>query len=875
MEKPTKRKSAKAPVEAENISSSIIQLVHDAIIVIDEDQSIFLFNQGAEQTFGYKASEVIGQRLDMLLPPQISNLHRAHVRGFAKAPEIARLMSERKEISGRRKNGTIFPIEASISKISSAGKIFFTAILRDITERKQAEEALRLSEEKYRQVLNNVDEVIYQVNFPEGSSFVNGRVEFVSERTQKILGYRPAEFIADPSLWFNLIHPDDRATVQAQTTSIMKTGKPGLRSYRIKDTNGEYHWLEDRVSPEKDKTGRVVRTFGVARDVTERKQAEETIESLARFPSENPNPLLRIQRDGALLYANEACHRLLQNWRLDIGKLVPSNLQEVVSETLAGQIGKIIETEHGQRVISFFVAPVVEKGYANLYGRDITESKQAEQQMTQLSMAVEQTADCVVITDREGVILYVNAAFEKETGYTREEALGKTPRILKSTEHDARFFEVLWKTILAGKVFKAVFINRKKTGELVYEQKTITPLKDSKGNITHFVSTAKNITEQAQAEKARRESEKQYRDLFESTSDLIQAVAPDGRLLFANRAWREALGYTEQELIDLNIDRVVHPEALTQCFETLQRAMSGGQVDRIETRFVTKAGKSIIVEGSVACRFEASQPMAITCFLSDITERKRTEQEIQLLLALTKAAAEAENFDSALTLALSLVCKDTGWDFGEVWIPSHDGTHLELGSPYYGMESFHSVSKAFEFAPGIGLPGQVWASGKPAWIPDVTVDTNFLRAAFAKEAGFKAAVGIPILADDIVVAVINFFLREARQEDERMIALVSAVASQLGTAFQRRRGEEALRKKEEHHRAVIESIFKFVPEGVLVLTESLNLLEQNKAFDDIVQKYAPLLGYSEGKLADEIIEQLRSKILSGDTTEIHIPKKSQ
>ncbi len=524
MEKRTKRKSANVPVEPDNFSSSIIQLVHDAIIVVDEDQNIILFNQGAEKTFGYIASEVIGQRLDVLLPPQVSDFHGAYVRSFAKDTEIARLMGERKEISGRRKNGVIFPAEASIAKVSSGGKIFFTAILRDITERKRAEQVLRESEKKQSMVLNGVDEIIYQVNYPEGSS-VNGTVEFVSERTQEILGYRPAEFITDPNRWFNLIHPEDILTVQAQTTKIYKTGQPGLRHYRIKDINGEYRSMEDRVSPEKDKTGRVVRTFGVARDITERKYAE--------------------------------------------------------------------------------------------------------QQMKELSMAVEQTADCVIITDREGVIRYVNAAFEKETGYTREEALGKTPRILKSGEHDPRFYEALWKTILAGNVFRAVFINRKKTGELVYEQKTITPLKDTQGNITHFVSTAKNITEQAQAEKALRESEKQYRDLFEGTSDLIQAVAPDGRLLFANRAWREALGYTEQELTDLNIDRVVHPEALTQCFETLQRAMSGEQVDRIETRFVTKEGKSIIVEGSVACRFEGSQPMAITCFLRDITERKLAEEALR------------------------------------------------------------------------------------------------------------------------------------------------------------------------------------------------------------------------------------------------------
>ncbi|MBU0558727.1 MAG: PAS domain-containing protein, partial [Bacteroidetes bacterium] len=92
---------------------------------------------------------------------------------------------------------------------------------------------------------------------------------------------------------------------------------------------------------------------------------------------------------------------------------------------------------------------------------------------------------------------------------------------------------------------------------------------------------------------------------------------------------------------------------------------------------------------------------------------------------------------------------------------------------------------------------------------------------------------------------------------------------------ERKHAEEELHRKEEHHKAVIENIFKFVPEGVLVLTESLNLLKHNKAFDDIVQKYAPLLGYTEEELAEKITGQLRSKIATGDAEDIRIAKKKQ
>jgi len=138
-------------------------------------------------------------------------------------------------------------------------------------------------------------------------------------------------------------------------------------------------------------------------------------------------------------------------------------------------------------------------GYRGI-GRDITQQVRAEAEMRKLSSAIEQTADCVMITDREGTIEYVNAAFERTTGYTTVEAIGRKPSFLKSDAHEASFYEHLWGKILAGETFSHVFINRKKSGELYYEEKTISPLRDARGRITHFISTGKDISERMQAQ---------------------------------------------------------------------------------------------------------------------------------------------------------------------------------------------------------------------------------------------------------------------------------------------------------------------------------------------------------------------------------------
>jgi PAS domain S-box-containing protein len=114
--------------------------------------------------------------------------------------------------------------------------------------------------------------------------------------------------------------------------------------------------------------------------------------------------------------------------------------------------------------------------------------------MRKLSSALEGIADAVVITDRDGRIEFVNAAFEEVTGYSRDEALGKNPSLLHSGQHDREFFQELWQTILQDRVFRAKFINRRKDGSLYYEEKTITPLTDANGVITHFVSTGRDVT---------------------------------------------------------------------------------------------------------------------------------------------------------------------------------------------------------------------------------------------------------------------------------------------------------------------------------------------------------------------------------------------
>src|SRR5688572_570282 len=151
--------------------ASIVDIAADAIVSVDDDQVITLFNQGAERIFGYTAAEILGKPLDLLLPPDVHAVHREHIAQFSRTGDSARRMGERSEVRGRRKNGEIFPAEASISKFELGGRRVFTAVLRDITDRRVAEqerarllEAERAARAAAEQALRMRDEVLAVVS---------------------------------------------------------------------------------------------------------------------------------------------------------------------------------------------------------------------------------------------------------------------------------------------------------------------------------------------------------------------------------------------------------------------------------------------------------------------------------------------------------------------------------------------------------------------------------------------------------------------------------------------------------------------------------------------------------------------------------------
>jgi diguanylate cyclase (GGDEF)-like protein/PAS domain S-box-containing protein len=254
-------KRAKSILESNEILLPIIQQAHESIVVVDEEQKIIFFNQGAEYTFGYSAAEILNQPLEILLPDSVAKVHQAHVRDFVQSPDQARLMGEQREILGRRKDGSLFPAEANITKVSYNGKPLLAAILRDITKRKQAEE----SSNRMVAIVASSDDAIIGKD-------LNSIVTHWNFGAEKIFGYAADEIVGTSIV--RLI-PVERQSEESQILRQIKLGKSIEHFETVRQTkDGRRIDVSITVSPIKDATGKVIGVSKIARDITKDKQAE-------------------------------------------------------------------------------------------------------------------------------------------------------------------------------------------------------------------------------------------------------------------------------------------------------------------------------------------------------------------------------------------------------------------------------------------------------------------------------------------------------------------------------------------------------------------------------------------------------------------------
>ena len=374
----------------------IVQSAMDAIITIDDQQKIVLFNQAAERMFEWKADEVLDRPLDRLLPERFRGIHDEHVRQFGRSGVTSRRMGALGMITGVRAGGEEFPIEAAISQVGIEGKHYYTVILRDITERGRLEKELAQREGLLRTIIETEPECVKVLNLDGTIQTMNaaGLAMIEAESSQDILGKDVCQLVVS----------EFRIPFRELITKAGQ-GDSGLLEFEIIGLKGGHRWLETHAVPLRDGDGTITGVLGVTRDITTRKQAEaslRTVQGLFEDIVESSKDAIGYASlDGKFVLANQAFARLTGYsqealLRMDYGKLTP----EEYRRPQAAAIARVIETgepaefekeyirKDGSRVPVALTVSMVRgedgkpAGLAAII-RDITERKRAEAAMRQ------------------------------------------------------------------------------------------------------------------------------------------------------------------------------------------------------------------------------------------------------------------------------------------------------------------------------------------------------------------------------------------------------------------------------------------------------------------------------------------------------------
>jgi diguanylate cyclase (GGDEF)-like protein/PAS domain S-box-containing protein len=255
---------------------AVAQSANDAVVSADARGTIVFWNEAARRIFGYAEEEAVGQPVTMLVPERhrgacLAGLRRVGVSGQT------RVIGKTLELEGRRKDGSEFPLELSLASWSMEDQPFYTTMIRDITDRKRAEDILRDREARLRAIVENVPAIVYTAE--AGPS---GRWLYVSPQVESLLGFSPEEWMVDPGLWFRQIHPEDQPRVTLEEEGQWaKRAQGGASEYRMLTRDGRVVWVRDVGAIVTDEEGRPLHWSGVLSDITDRRELEEQLEHQA------------------------------------------------------------------------------------------------------------------------------------------------------------------------------------------------------------------------------------------------------------------------------------------------------------------------------------------------------------------------------------------------------------------------------------------------------------------------------------------------------------------------------------------------------------------------------------------------------------------
>ena len=435
----------------------------------------------------------------------------------------------------------------------------------------------------------------------------------------------------------------------------------------------------------------------------------------------------------------------------------------------------------------------------------------------------------VFVLDEDLEVVWINGATERFFGVDREAAVGEDKRTLVDeriapvVEDGEAFRETVLETY-ADNTYAERFECRvvssegRETRRLEHRSRPIESGTHAGGRVELYY----DVTEHTRLKRAHEEARRELDSLIDAVEEYaIFSLDTDGRVRTWNTGAEKIKGYAAEEITGDHFSTFYTEEdrAAGVPERNLREAAAEGSVEDEGWR-LRKDGTTFWADVTIAAvRDDGGDLEGYVKVTRDMTERKHTERERELLYETTRAIAEADTVEAGLEITLESVCEVTDWQYAEAWLPSEDGA-LERAEADHHDEAFAGFAASSEdvtFAPEEGLPGRVWASGEPEWARDLPSGTTeeYPRLEEALDAGLASSLGVPIVADGDAVAVLTFLMPEYREDDERLVETITSVASELGVLVTRRRLEERI----ERERDLVDRLLDTSPVGIIVLDD--------------------------------------------------------
>ena len=496
---------------------AIVDHAVDGIITIDDHGRIESFNPAAERIFGYTAEDVIGRNVAMLMPEPFHSEHDGHLARYRETGQ-ARIIGIGREVMGRRKDGSTFPADLAVSSMFMGDRLMFTGMIRDITDRKQAELALRKNRERYRTLIEGVaDHALLILN-------EEGRIATWNNGAHRLDGYEPSDILGQP--FSRLFTPEAQAQDKPDhllREAILHTQAED-EGWRVRK-DGSRYWASTVITALRNEAGHLHGFSSITRDITARKHAEtlrqEQATRLHAIVHSAADGIITMDAQGAIETFNPAAERMFGYTAAEVlGQNVTVLMPEPHRSEHDGYLARYRHTgiprvigttreltarrKDGSTFPFEIAVSELRVGERTLFmalARDITDRKQAEHTRLTLQQAVALAQDGIAVLTADGQFTYMNPSYAAMHGYTMEELVGRTWRTLFTPEWAAMLEQLYFPDLLQHGYWQGELIAEHKSGRTFDIEVAMTLLTDPDSGTRRILSTCRDVSTRKRMER--------------------------------------------------------------------------------------------------------------------------------------------------------------------------------------------------------------------------------------------------------------------------------------------------------------------------------------------------------------------------------------